>query len=303
MKRTELKRKSGLRRSAKPMTRTRVKPVNRERRAKSNARNFSDEAEAVRAMPCLCMDQDAGSFFLELELAHAHGAPEAIVICKGAVEPAHNPSRGAGGGRFDITPLCKAHHDEQHETGVGTFAARYGLDLRAEADRIAVSHAPPLGIRGLAQRWAEWLAEADSCSMCGTDGVTVTYVESGADVCGTCGAENCCTQTVPCPLTDYETDALLGWVRRECEREAERRRVVMLDANSKARLLGLDTYWWADHERLALVQREQRSRGGAVWDGIEPECAGALAAHVATALGLDDGLAEQLLDAAEVGHE
>lgn len=301
MRRTELKRKSGLRRSAKPMKRTRVRPVNRERKAERFDRNFGPESDAVRAMPCLCMDQDAGAFFYELELAHTHGVPDAIVLCSGDTEAAHAVPRGMGGANSDkykIAPLCHAHHEEAGEARTSKRAAfelRYGLDLIAEADRIAASHAPPLGIRGLAQRWAK--VEARHCPRCGGSG---RESDGDGDLAGRCESPLCYLVN---GLDDHDEDALLGWVRRECEREAERRRAAMLDANSKAMLLGFETYWWGHREPLALVQREQRSRGGAVWDGLADDDLGVLAAHVAAILGLDAGLAEQLLDAAGVGHE
>ena len=57
--------------------------------------------------------------------------------CGGQVEAAHAKSRGAGGDRRHLIPLCAAHHAEQHRRGVRTFEHLYDLDLRAEADRIA----------------------------------------------------------------------------------------------------------------------------------------------------------------------
>jgi hypothetical protein len=169
MARSKLLARTALSRG-KPLARkTRVKPRNDKRKAEQFARNYGDEAEAVRAMPCLC--RGVGP----------------LVRCAGEVVAAHVVSRGASGGRFDLIPLCQHHHDEQHACGVATFAERYGLDLRLEADRIALGHSEPLGIRGIAERWAWW----------------------GSTRCGLAPGE---------PLNSYELDALLGWVRRRGER-------------------------------------------------------------------------------------
>ena len=194
-----MKRSGSIKRN-KPLARGgRVRSVNHARATKRRARDFGSEAEGVEAMEhCVCC-----------EVSRA---------CFGDIVAAHIVSRGAGGGRFDIVNMCASHHGEQHLIGVKTFEQRYGLDLRRLADDTALGMLDPLGIRGLARRWADWLTGADSCSACGNDGVSVTYAESGADICGTCGAENHCTQTVPCPLGRYERGALFGWVDRRAER-------------------------------------------------------------------------------------
>ena len=142
MRRTELKRRTPLK-AAK-----RLRPVNSKRKRLRHARNFGEEAALVRSLPCL--------------------------VCGGLSEPAHVVSRGAGGGRFDLVPLCRDHHREQHDDGVLTFAERHCLDLRAEADRVAMLHDEPQGVRGLIKRWG-----------------------SSAD-----------------PLDEYERGALLGWLER-----------------------------------------------------------------------------------------
>ena len=126
MKRSPLKRGRSLARGKA------IKRANPRRRKATFARNFGDEAALVRSLPCL--------------------------VCGGLAEPAHVTSRGAGGGRFDLVPLCRTHHDEQHSAGVESFADRHGLDLRAEADRVALLHDAPLGVRGLALREADGAA-------------------------------------------------------------------------------------------------------------------------------------------------
>ncbi len=197
-----LARGKGLRRLTRLKPGGRLKPVNRKRKAAALARNFGDEADAVRAMDCLVFQSltrigDFGQRFrLACEQDLAGGSD-----CRGPTVVAHFVSRGASGGRFDIGPLCQAHHDEQHANGIMTFAERYGLDLRHEADRIALEHAAPLGLRGVAGRWA---------------------------------VENF-TRDDPhhVALTDYEIDALLGWVRRRLARSP---------AGSAAATLGMEPH-------------------------------------------------------------
>lgn len=165
----------------KPIARgSNIRRRNEKRSRERRARNFGDEADILRLMPCrlsAAMPPRGLGW-------HAPG-------CRGDIVPAHVCSRGAGGGRFDIIPLCQGHHDEQHACGIETFATRYGLDLRAEADRIALGHPRPLGIRGLADRWTG-LADAQPM-VCDDDPATER-------------------------LGNYELSALLGWVRREIGR-------------------------------------------------------------------------------------
>lgn len=58
---------------------------------------------------------------------------------QGPCENAHTKGEGMGrkGHYTTVVPLCPGHHHESHTAGVVTFAARYGLDLAAEARRIA----------------------------------------------------------------------------------------------------------------------------------------------------------------------
>jgi hypothetical protein len=191
MKRSTLHARTALTRG-KPLARKgRVKPRNAKRKAEQFARNFGDEADAVRAMPCLCRGRGP------------------VVRCAGPVAAAHVKSRGASGGRFDLVPMCKAHHDEQHAVGVETFAASYGLDLRAEADRIALEHVEPLGIRGLALRWSAVQSGRPLFKL--ADGTWQPF--EAVDRAG--GCEGCIK---PDALDTYELDALLGWVRRRMDR-------------------------------------------------------------------------------------
>lgn len=54
------------------------------------------------------------------------------------VEAAHVRSRGAGGtDRGNTVPMCMTHHAEQHRVGIRSFQKKYGIDLKAEAERLA----------------------------------------------------------------------------------------------------------------------------------------------------------------------
>lgn len=58
--------------------------------------------------------------------------------CRGRIQAAHVRSRGAGGDRRSLVPLCAGHHEELHRRGIETWQSRYGLDLHAIAEAIAV---------------------------------------------------------------------------------------------------------------------------------------------------------------------
>lgn len=198
MKRTALKRSAPLKRG-KPLRARKAlaRGVNirrrNDKRAKARfARNFGGEAAAVRAMPCLCAAVVAESEWpSEAEMAVLMRRQSGLVsipllYCHGPVVDAHVVSRGAGGGRFDAVPLCQAHHDEQHACGIKTFAERYGLDLRLEADCIALEHPEPLGLKSVAKRWE-------------LEKIAAAHFQGQATLVN---------------LDTYERDALLGWVRR-----------------------------------------------------------------------------------------
>lgn len=103
--------------------RTPMKRANPRRRRARHRRDFGARAPVVREMPCLAASD----------------------TCSGPIEAAHARSRGAGGDRRHLVPLCSAHHREQHTVGVRTFQKSYDLDLLAEAARIAAE----LDARGL----------------------------------------------------------------------------------------------------------------------------------------------------------
>lgn len=95
--------------------RTRIRPVNTARRKVRYEAAFGPHAEWVRRLPC-CVP------------TCRQGPPS---------DPAHVRSRAAGGTWRDLVPMCRAHHDEQHRTGIETFQARHGVDLRALAAALA----------------------------------------------------------------------------------------------------------------------------------------------------------------------
>lgn len=121
---------------------TRLAPVNRERKAKVFARNFGERAKAVRAMVCLVIARNAT---VALGTVNRYEAWEhsASRCSSWLVQAAHVRARGMGGAkgdRRDLVPLCDRHHRESGEfrTSQRTdFERRYGLDLQAEAARIA----------------------------------------------------------------------------------------------------------------------------------------------------------------------
>lgn len=102
------RRSQGLQRSGP------IKPVNRERRER-NWEDYYGSVERVKAIQRLsCL---------------ACGSTPS--------QNAHVRSRAAGGTWKDVVPLCGKCHTEQHQVGVETFQERRGLDLEAEAARLA----------------------------------------------------------------------------------------------------------------------------------------------------------------------
>lgn len=110
----------------KPLRRRKpIAPANKKRRADRRAIAFGERAPLVREMRCV---------------AHQPwpwGAPPAWRRCEGEIEAAHVRSRGAGGDRRDLVPLCSRHHRQQHDVGIETFQKIYALNLGAHAARVA----------------------------------------------------------------------------------------------------------------------------------------------------------------------
>lgn len=229
----------------KPLKRgRRVKPVNGARKAHAFARNFGPEADALRWFACVVASRGDGNHRCS----------------RGPVDVAHVVARGMGGakgGRFDVVPMCsKAHRNagEARTTMREAFELLFGVDLRAEADRIAFGHERPLGIKGLADRWVQ--AQIGSGSL---------------------------SEVVDWQLDAYETDALRGWISREMAREVKRRETACRRGEYWLRHLGVEGR--RDTAALGLVQHEMRSRGVKVWDGLPPNDREALSNHIAGLLG------------------
>ena len=124
MKRTPLKRKrelarkrglkrgkERLRSEARLERRTAMKKSNRKRKAKRYERDFGDKADFVRAQPC-------------------------AVCGQGPSDPHHEPPRGAGGRKADLTNLCRPHHAQRHRMGLRVFNEFHGLDLLSIAKEL-----------------------------------------------------------------------------------------------------------------------------------------------------------------------
>ena len=109
MKRTALKRKTGLKRGGDLKRKSRLNPVNRKRKARLYERNFGDHAEWIRQMPCAIT-----------------GAPPPN-------DPHHTKRRGMGGCGGDkrhLVPLCRFWNEElernhypEHEEMLSELAA------------------------------------------------------------------------------------------------------------------------------------------------------------------------------------
>lgn len=89
------------------MKRSRLRRRNPVRAAARLAECFGPQAALCRSSPCSVPGCRAGP----------------------PCDPAHHPSRGAGGLDADTFPLCRAHHAEQHQIGVASFARRYRIVL------------------------------------------------------------------------------------------------------------------------------------------------------------------------------
>lgn len=97
-------------RARRPLrTRKRINPENKERKATLREKQFGDDhfITWLHRLQCSVPGCDARD-----------------------VEQAHAKSRAAGGDWTDSLPLCREHHREQHDIGLLTFEAKYGIDLR-----------------------------------------------------------------------------------------------------------------------------------------------------------------------------
>jgi len=90
-------------RQGKPLAR-----VNPARKKKLHEKQFGNYAELVRSLPCVVCDRSP-------------------------CDPHHVRSRGAGGDKSDLCPLCRRCHALLHTMGRESFEHRFQLDLEAEA--------------------------------------------------------------------------------------------------------------------------------------------------------------------------
>lgn len=108
-------RSSWLPRSTKPIARSPVK----KRRGKPRRQANVDPAyrEWIRSLPC--------ALLLHSDIPHD---------CAGPIECCHVRTKRLGGDRANCLPLCARSHRVQHQRGIKTFAAFYGVDLKLLAE-------------------------------------------------------------------------------------------------------------------------------------------------------------------------
>ena len=108
--------------------RTPMRRSNPGRKAEKYERNFGERGATVREMPCLLLGR--------------------VDECARPIEAAHASARGMGGVKGDrrqLVPLCGRHHSISGRMAPSDFTARYQINLRHEADRIARE----LDVRGI----------------------------------------------------------------------------------------------------------------------------------------------------------
>jgi len=120
-------------------TKTRIKPRNDARAAEMRARNFPVRPAVVW---CLLAHRLAA-----YQAEHGEKAiPPGWSRCWGPVDPAHVVhARGAGGcnsSKDEVAYLCRGHHREQ-EGRSEAFERLYGVDLKAEAAKVAAGDFGP----------------------------------------------------------------------------------------------------------------------------------------------------------------
>lgn len=82
--------------------------VNARRKRRLYHEQFGDYADLIRAMQCIVCDH-------------------------GPADPHHTKSRGAGGDKSSLIPLCRRCHALLHTMGRHSFEQRFLIDLEAEA--------------------------------------------------------------------------------------------------------------------------------------------------------------------------
>lgn len=129
------------------MKRTPLKRKNKARAKKRHEETFGPQADLCRRLPCCGCLVDGHS------------------------EPAHHPSRKAGGDDGDCVPLCPVCHDEQHQHGVVSFQTINEVDLQLVAAALRALVAPMGNGEPLDPRTQEELGRAivDALSGIGVD--------------------------------------------------------------------------------------------------------------------------------------
>lgn len=119
-------------------SRTRIKAVNPERAALMRERNFPKRPAVVW---CLLAHRLAA-----YQAEHGEKAtPPGWSLCCGRVDFAHTTPRGMGGcnsSKDNGVYMCRRHHQEQ-EGRSEDFELRYGVDLTAEAAKVAAGDLGP----------------------------------------------------------------------------------------------------------------------------------------------------------------
>jgi hypothetical protein len=104
------------------------KPTPRKQRKRFSHRRDPAYQDFVRKQPCLLFGK-----------RRVIGSPVTVIEheCWGMVEACHVKSRGAAGD--DVGNLwagCSFAHRQQHAWGIGTFERKWGVNLKAEAERL-----------------------------------------------------------------------------------------------------------------------------------------------------------------------
>ena len=124
-----MKRSGPLRRTSKLRRGRPLARVNEKRAAERRARDFGEQAQLCRRLPCCVCAPHTFRLWLSLEEMPAGTPMPWPTHC----DPHHEPSRGAGGADRDTVPLCRKHHTERHTMPLADFEAKYRVDLRAIA--------------------------------------------------------------------------------------------------------------------------------------------------------------------------
>jgi len=122
----------------KPLKRsTRMKSRNAKRKGSAfPKRRVPEHCDWIRERPCLLSRWALWSPLVE-DWPSGGGYDMTSHGCVGAVQVCHIKTRGAGGDdRKNVVPLCGMAHDEQHRIGIPTFEKRWGVNLKAEAERL-----------------------------------------------------------------------------------------------------------------------------------------------------------------------